>query len=71
MGNLKLIIRGFYKKPSTSLINLFGLSVSLTLVIILSAYCYSELMVDKHHKNGDNIYRFSDRDDLPIVRHIC
>ncbi len=35
---LKSTMRNFFKKPATNLINLFGLAVSLALVIILSPY---------------------------------
>lgn len=54
----KSIIRNFLRKPATNLINLLGLSVSLTLVIILSVYCYSELTTDSFQKNGDRVYIF-------------
>ncbi len=53
---LKTILRSFSKKPVVSIINIFGLTVSLVLVIILSTYCFSELTTDKHHINGDRIY---------------
>jgi putative ABC transport system permease protein len=37
-----------------------GLAVSLALVVILSAYCYSEITTDRFHKNGDRIYFYGD-----------
>ncbi|OFY61438.1 MAG: hypothetical protein A2V64_12530 [Bacteroidetes bacterium RBG_13_43_22] len=43
----------------TNLINLAGLTISLTLVIILSVYCYSELTTDRFQKNGERIYLYS------------
>ncbi len=63
MRNLKSIIRSFRRKPTTSIINLLGLSISLALVIILSAYCYSELTIDKYKKNKDNAFIVSYRYD--------
>ena len=54
----KTIIRNFTLKPLTNLINLFGLAISMTLVIILSVYCYSELNTDNFHKNGRRVYLF-------------
>ena len=54
----KTIIRNFTRKPATNLINLLGLSVSLTLVIMLSVYCYSELTTDNFQKNGKRIYLY-------------
>jgi putative ABC transport system permease protein len=53
---LKSIIRNFINNPVTNLINLFGLSVSLSIVIILSVYCYSELTTDNFHKNANETY---------------
>ena len=54
----KSIIRNFIRKPVTNLINLLGLSVSMTMVIILSIYCYSELTTDSYHINGDRVYLY-------------
>jgi len=53
---LKSTLRNFIRKPATNIINLFGLALSLSLVIILSVYCYSELTTDHFQKNGDRIY---------------
>jgi putative ABC transport system permease protein len=54
----KTIIRNFIRRPATNLINLLGLSVSFTLVIILSVYGYSELTTDRNHKNGHRVYLY-------------
>jgi|WetSurMetagenome_2_1015567.scaffolds.fasta_scaffold00862_9 putative ABC transport system permease protein len=54
----KTIIRNFRRKPVTNLINLFGLAISFTAVIILSVYCYSELTTDNFQKNGERVYLF-------------
>lgn len=54
----KTIIRNFICRPATNLINLLGLAVSFTLVIILSVYCYSELTTDRNHKNGHRVYLY-------------
>src|SRR5664279_3786780 len=59
----KTIIRNFRRKPVTNLINLLGLSVSLTLVIILSIYCYSELTTDSHQINGKRVYLYGLSED--------
>jgi len=59
----KSIIRSFTRKPVTNLINLLGLTISFTLVIILSAYCYSELTTDHYQKNGDNVYLYLPSDE--------
>ena len=54
----KTIFRNFTRRPVTNLINLIGLAVSFSLVIILSVYCYSELSTDRYHKNGDRVYMY-------------
>ena len=56
----KTIIRNFGRKPVTNLINLLGLAISFTLVIILSVYCYSELNADMYHVNGESVYLFGE-----------
>jgi putative ABC transport system permease protein len=68
---LKSITRNFARKPVTNLINLLGLAVSLSLVIILSVYSYSELTTDNFQKNGDRIYLFSDPNNLPPLTLVC
>jgi len=54
------MIRNFIRKPATNLINLLGLAVSLSLVIILSVYSYSELTTDNYHQNGARVYLYAD-----------
>ena len=53
---LKTVIRNFIRRPVTNLINLFGLSISLTIVIILSIYSYSELTTDNFHENVNEVF---------------
>ena len=60
----KTIIRNFIRKPLTNLINLLGLSISLSLVIILSVYCYSELTTDSFQKNGERVYLYGLQDHI-------
>lgn len=57
---LKSILRSFIRRPGINCINLLGLALSLSLVIILSAYCYSELTTDNFHKNADRVYLYGD-----------
>lgn len=54
--HLKLIYRNFRKNISINLINLGGLSLSMAIVLMLAAYCYSELTTDWHHENVDQTY---------------
>ncbi len=59
----KSIIRNFIRNPVTHVINFLGLAISLTLVIFLSAFCYSELTTDNFHENGDNVFLYLPSDD--------
>jgi putative ABC transport system permease protein len=59
----KRIIRNFSRRPVTNLINLAGLTISLTLVLLLSAYCYYELTTDKYQKNGERVFLYLPSDD--------
>jgi putative ABC transport system permease protein len=59
----KSIIRNFSRKPVTNLINLIGLATSLTLVIILAVYCYSELTTDNFQVNGSRVYIYGLTED--------
>jgi putative ABC transport system permease protein len=54
---LKTAIRNFKKNYLFSLINLIGMSVGLTVSILILLYVFNELNYDKFHKNADNIYR--------------
>lgn len=53
---LKLFYRNFRKNFSINLINLGGLSLSMAVVLMLSAYCYSELKTDAHHPKVNQTY---------------
>jgi ABC-type antimicrobial peptide transport system, permease component len=64
---LKSIYRNFSRKPVTNLINLGGLALSLSLVIVLAVYAYSELTTDHFHKNGGRVYLYSESGNLPRI----
>lgn len=59
MNNL-LNIKSFFKflsrNKAYTLIDVFGLSVSLMFVILIAVYTSQELAVDKFHADGDRIY---------------
>ncbi len=56
---LKLFYRNFRKNLSVNLINVGGLTLSMAVVLMLSAYCYSELMTDRHHDKYDQTFLIS------------
>jgi putative ABC transport system permease protein len=61
--------RHFRKRPVTSLINIFGLALSLAFVIILSAYCYSELSADSHQENADRVFLLANEKELTTTNY--
>ena len=60
MNIIKPTYRNFIRKPTTNLISLLGLAISLALVIILSLYSFSELTTDHFHKNADRVYAYGE-----------
>lgn len=55
---LKTTFKNYIRKPVTNMINLFGLAISLALVLMLSVFSYSELTTDHFHANGDRVYLY-------------
>ncbi len=55
--NLASSFRSIKRNLSFSLINISGLSIGLTLVIILSAWLQFEFSFDNFHENADKIFR--------------
>jgi putative ABC transport system permease protein len=55
--NLVTSFRSIKRNLSFSLINISGLSIGITLVIILLAWLQFEFSFDKFHKNADRIFR--------------
>lgn len=53
---LKLAFRNLKRNPVINFINLFGLSTSVAIVILLSSYCNSELSTDHFQKYGDRVF---------------
>jgi len=55
--NLKTFLQHLLKNKLYSLITIFGFSVSLMFIILLSVYIEKEYSVDQFHKNKDRIFR--------------
>jgi putative ABC transport system permease protein len=53
----KSILRGFRRQKLVTLINLIGLSIGLTLVMLITVYLKNEFQTDRFHSNVENIYR--------------
>ena len=57
LNYFKYALRNLVKQRGRTLINLFGLSFSIAIVIIIFLYVRGELSYNKFHENGDRIYR--------------
>ena len=53
----KYAFRNLVKQRGRTLINLFGLSFSIAIVIIIYLYTTGEISYNNFHENGDRIYR--------------
>lgn len=53
---LTIFLRKFKKERLFSLLNLGGLTVGLTTVLLIGLYVYDELSYDKFHSKSDDIY---------------
>src|SRR5687768_15665388 len=54
---LTLAIRSLQRSKSLSFINILGLSMGLAVSLVILNYVSFELSYDRHHTNGDTIYR--------------
>jgi putative ABC transport system permease protein len=63
---LKLGYRNLKKNKSNTLINLFGLSLGIAILLVISIFLSNELSVDKFHVNSSNIYKVS-RGEASVV----
>jgi len=50
-------LRNFWRNKSATLLNVLGLAIGLTTVILIFEYIVNELSYDRFHKNKDKIYR--------------
>jgi putative ABC transport system permease protein len=55
--NLHLALRSIIKNKTTSLINLFGLSIAFSALLLIVLYVANEWSYDKYNTNLDRIYR--------------
>ena len=55
--HLKIARRNLLKNKLYSIINVIGLSVSLTVCLLIALFVRDELSFDKHFADGERIYR--------------
>lgn len=60
----KIAFRNLVKRKVTSLVNLLGLSIGITLTVLLILYAQYELDYDKFHKAPEQTYRLLRMEDL-------
>jgi hypothetical protein len=68
LPEIKIIFRQLFHQKSHNLINIFGLAISLSVITLLTGYCFSELNIDQNFKNKENIYVVSGKSYLDSSR---
>ncbi len=68
MTKLVIFFRSLFKNRVTSLINIIGFSVSISMALILVAFLINERSVDKDYPNLPNIYRVFANGNIATVR---
>lgn len=66
---LTTAFRNVQKQPFFAFVNVIGLAVGLTAVIMMFLFIHDELQYDKHHKDSEHIYRLLKHNDKPIPIH--
>jgi putative ABC transport system permease protein len=56
---LKIAWRNLFKHKVYSLINILGLAVGITTCTLITLFVMDETSYDKHHTNGDRMYRIA------------
>jgi len=59
---LVIAFRNFKKSPLTSFIELFGMTVSLTVFLLVLLWVFNETSYDKFNEKADRIYRLESID---------
>ncbi|WP_439474768.1 ABC transporter permease [Algoriphagus formosus] len=57
----KIALRNLRKQGFYSFINIFGLSVGVAVCMVIALFVINESSYDKHFKDGDRIYRISNK----------
>ncbi|HEY9117121.1 MAG TPA: ABC transporter permease, partial [Roseivirga sp.] len=58
-NHIFLAFRNFKKRKAFTFINMLGLTVGMTVCLLILAYAKYELSFDKYHEHSDRIYRVS------------
>src|SRR5690606_37676385 len=63
----KLALRNFRNRLGSSLINVIGLSVGLTIVLFITVWVHNELTYDRFHAFPDDIYLLASKQETEAV----
>ncbi len=58
-NHISVAIRNFKKRKSFTLINILGLTVGMTVCLLILTYARYEMSYDRHHSKSDDIYRLT------------
>lgn len=58
-NHIFIAFRNFKKRKAFTFINILGLTVGMTVCLLILTYAQYELSFDRYHKNADSIYRVS------------
>jgi putative ABC transport system permease protein len=64
-NNLKIALRSLLRNRFHFSLNLTGLTLSLTAILLIALYLYHELTFDRFHQDADRIYRVIDEQRSP------
>ena len=66
----KIAVRNLMKNKVFSFINILGLTIGITVCMMIYIFIMNEFSVDKFHKEEKNIYRVMRRYDPSKSRHL-
>jgi putative ABC transport system permease protein len=61
---LKIALRNLIRLKGYTVVNIFGLALGLACCLLIVQYLRDEVSYDRHHRNGDDLYRVSTDFDL-------
>ena len=62
---LKIALRNVRRNPVYALINVMGLALGIACCLLIGLYVQDERSYDRHHENGDRIYRINQQVERP------
>ena len=66
---MSVALRSLFRYIGYSVINIAGLAIALTAVILILVYIQFEMSFDKYHEKADRIYRIFQVGSLKKIRY--